>query len=391
VDRRFEALRAHFPKSDGDDLPATAAGELARDEPVIWHGAPDRWGLFRATPFMVAVALAVGLSVYMSSGTGLTPTEYLWQLAGSTPIDPRLMVAGSALLFFGLLIASLRDPRDRWIYVATDRRLMTFYSGRRLRELTPDRLRRLRVLRSIEGRLHNVGDVVWANNGSSEDSRSRGPDQGRHGFRGMRDPEAWLERLQQWGRAVEQIASDDAREFSRGQRQADSESPPAARAVRLSNPRFGFSIALPSRWAGRIGQDEKKPLTVLGLKLPIPSLDRVSNRPLHDPPADWNFIEVQGRSGMKFTLTVANEPPAATYEAVRARAGDSLVDAEGEVQLGPLRGFRVDYRHRDKVRIRRAILEGDGFHVQIIAALPNHQASDLLPAIDAVFGSIRAR
>ncbi len=383
-----ENLRAEFPRTPGDPLPPAIADQLDRDEPVIWHGSPDRWGLFRATSFVIAIALTVGAALALSSGSGLTPTEYLWRLAGSTPIDPRLMVAGSAVALFGLLALALRDPRGRWTYVVTDRRLMTFHNGRKLRELAPDRLRRLQVLQGIEGRLRNVGDVVWSRVAST-DSNVRGPDQGRHGFRGMRDPEAWLERLEQWGRAVEQIAADDAREFSRAQRSPESEAPPAAGSVRIDNRRYGFSIELPARWVGRIGTDEKKPLTVIGVRLPIPTLDRGSNQPLHDPPADWNFIKVQGRSGMKFTLTIADGPPSASYEAVRAGAGTSLVDADEELRVGPLRGFGVDYRHRDKVHIRRAILEGDGFHLQIIAALPNHQASDLLPAIEAAVDSIR--
>ena len=384
-----------FPDPVPDRAPTAVAEALDDGERLVWLGGPDRWGLFRATPFVIAIGLTAVGSIAMTSGSGLTSGEYLWRLAGSLGADPALVVAAAAVLFVGLLTLSLRDPRSRWTYVVTDRRLLTFHDGRKLRELPPDRIRRLRVLRGIEGRLRNVGDVVWSQVASSDDN-VRGPDQGRHGFRGMRDPERWHERLQQWAEAVERIAADDARTFSAA-RDGDPEAGPAPNddanegSRRLENRRFDFAITLPSRWVGRIGVEEKTPLTLLGMRLPIPTIDRVVDRPLHDPPDAWNFIEVQGRSGMKFTMKVGKGAPPITFEKARAAAGDSLVDANGDLRCGALSGFRVDYRHRDKVYIRRAVLEGGDCHAQIIVALPDDQAPDLLPMIDAVFDSIRAR
>ena len=384
-----------FPGPSAPRVPKAVAESLDRDERVLWHGGPDRWGLFRATPFVIAIVLTVGASVAMSSGSGLTPGEYLWRLAGSLGADPGLVAGAAALLFVGLLALSLRDPRSRWAYVVTDRRLLTFHDGRKLRELGPDRLRRLRVLQGIEGRLRNVGDVVWSQLASTDDN-VRGPDQGRHGFRGMRDPQRWHQRLLRWAEAVERVAADDARQFSRAARSSEPRAAPAPqedaneRSRRLENRRFGFAITLPSRWVGRIGVEKKKPLTLLGMRLPIPTLDRVVDRPLHDPPEAWNFIEVRGRSGMKFTLTVERGPAPVASKAARARAGEALVDADADLRQGPLTGYRVDYRHDDRMHVRRAVLEGDDFHAQMIVAVPCAQADDLLPAIDAVLDSIRA-
>jgi hypothetical protein len=382
-------LQEIFPAPDHPRAPDEVLAETGAGERIIWHGGPDRWGLFRATPFVIALALALGVSVAMSSGSGLTPGQYLWRLAGSLGADPALVVSAAAVLFFGLLIASLRDPRDRWTYVVTDRRLMTFHKGRKLREADVRKLRRLRVSRGIEGRLRNVGDVIWAKIANTDDN-VRGPDRGRHGFRGMRDPETWKKRLQQWGRAVEAEVADDARAFARRAPDSGPDAASAASARQLPNRPNGFSIELPQRWVGRIGRQRKKPLELLGLKLPIPTLDRVVDRPLHDPPAEWNFIEVHGRSGMKFTLNVEDGPPPVTGQTARARAGKALVDADEHLRQGPLTGYRVDSRHGDRMHVRRVVLAGDGFHVQIIVAVPGAQADDLLPAIDAVLDSIRA-
>jgi hypothetical protein len=390
----YDALRSEFPNDGGRSLPAAVADQLKPDEPVLWHGGPDRWGLFRATPFVIAVVLAIGVSVGMASGSGLTPGEYLWRLAGSLGADPRLVVSAAALVFLALLALSLRDPRGRWTYVVTDRRLLTFYDGRALRELSADRVDRLQVLRGIEGRLRNVGDVIWSRVAST-DGNIRGPDNGRHGFRGMPDPQRWYERLQRWAEAIGQIAAEDALAFARETSKPGPQaaSPrghePTGNSQRLQNREFGFALALPSRWVGRIGVEEKRPLEVLGMQLPIPTIDRVIDRPLHDPPEAWNFIEVRGRSGMRFTMNVRNERLSRSFDQEKRAAGQSLVDAEDALRLGPLQGFRVDYERANKVHVRRAFLESDGFHVQIIVALPLHQSAALLPMIDAVFDSIQ--
>jgi hypothetical protein len=93
---------------------------------------------------------------------------------------------------------------------------------------------------------------------------------------------------------------------------------------------------------------------------------------------------------MKFTLNVDRGPAPVSSKTARARAGEALVDADEDLRQGPLTGYRVDARHGDKVHLRRAVLEGDGFHVRMIVAVPCAQADDLLPATDAVLASIRA-
>jgi hypothetical protein len=94
---------------------------------------------------------------------------------------------------------------------------------------------------------------------------------------------------------------------------------------------------------------------------------------------------------MKFTVNVNDGPPAATFETSRDKVGDALVDADGDLRCGPLSGYRVDYVHVDKRHCCFAMLAGDGFHVLFNVVIPLDQAEDLLPAVDAVFDSIRAR
>jgi hypothetical protein len=384
-------LQDIFPRPESQRIPDEVLAEMAEGEPVIWHGVPDRWGLFRATPFVVAIVLAVGVSIAMSSGTGLTPAEYLWRLAGSLGADPALIATAAAAMFFGFLAASLRDPRNRWTYVVTDRRMITFHKGRKLREADITRLERLRVVQGLEARIRDVGHVVWERIRYSENSRVRGPDQGEHGFRGMRNPKDWAERLQSWGQALSHGAAADAREFRSRAAEPNAGAPPPSGSRVLRNRRFGFEMTLPGRWVGRIGRQQRKPFELFGLELPLQSLERVSKRPLHDSPEDWNYIEVQGRSGMKFTVNVNEGLPVATFETSRDKVADKLVDADGDFRCGPLSGYRVDYGHLGKRHCRFAMLAGDGFHMLFNVAIPLAQAEDLLPAVDAVFDSIRER
>ena len=80
----------------------------------------------------------------------------------------------------------------------------------------------------------------------------------------------------------------------------------------------------------------------------------------------------------------------ATFETSRDKVGERLIDADGNWRCGPLSGYRVDYFYLDKIHCRFAMLAGDGFHILVNIALPPKQASNLLPAVDAVFDSIRA-
>lgn len=157
----------------------------------------------------------------------------------------------------------------------------------------------------------------------------------------------------------------------------------------MSNNRFGFSITLPEHWVGRIGLQERARLRILGLELPFRKVRRLSNEPLHKPPESWNFISVSGRSGMKVRINVNPGPPEAKFETFRDKVGNSLIEADGEWRCGPLTGYRVDYRYLDKLFCRFAMLAGDGFHILINVTVPPDQADDLLPALDAAFGSIR--
>ena len=204
-----KAISDLFPGWDRQQLPPDVEAELEQEEELLWLGGPDRWGLFRATPFVVALLLVVGISTYISVGTGLTLWEYAARLLGTMGLAPHLVGSGLVGLFAVFLALSLRDPRPRWNYAVTDHRLLTFYRGEKLREANIGRMNRLRVLQGIEGRLRNVGDVLWSPVTNVESTS--GPDRGRHGFRGMRDPKTWQQRLQAWGQTVEQSAAADAR------------------------------------------------------------------------------------------------------------------------------------------------------------------------------------
>ncbi|MGB0514136.1 MAG: hypothetical protein ACPGJE_04755, partial [Wenzhouxiangellaceae bacterium] len=159
---------------------------------------------------------------------------------------------------------------------------------------------------------------------------------------------------------------------------------------RLENHRFRLSITVPERWVGRIGLRERAPFRILGITMPFQQIIEKSRQPLHDPPEEWNFIFVEGRSGMKFHVNVNQGLPAASFETSRDKVGERLIDASGDYRCGPLSGYYVDYLYLDRLRCRYAMLAGDGFHLLIKVTIPPDQAEDLLPAVDAALRSIRA-
>lgn len=378
-----------FPPSHVQDAPLVVESELQRGERLVWFGSPFRWGLFNATPFVLILVGAFGYLTYLGAASEASAWQYLMMIASAQSGTDALILPGLAAGYLVILGLALRDPRGRWTYVVTDRRLMTFYKGKKLREADVSRLDRLQVVQGIDGRLRNVGDVVWARVNREHGKGGRGPDQGRHGFRGMPEPRQWKDRLLAWGKTVARLAADDARSFR--ERTAD----PAAGNIsdaglrRIANHNFGFSMALPEHWVGRIGFQERAPFTILGLKMPFDQILVKSNEALHKPPASWNFIKISGRSGMKVNINVNEGPPVASFETSRDKVGKTLIDAEGNWQCGPLAGYRIDYRYLDKLHCRFAMLAGDGFHVLVNVTIPPDQADDLLPAVDAVFGSIR--
>lgn len=379
-----------FPPSATDSVSRTVRDELEPEEDILWIGGPDRWGLFRATPFVLILAGAVGFLAYVGAASDASPWQYLMMMGASRSGTDALIMPGLVAGYLIILALAMRDPRRRWTYVVTDRRLMTFYKGRRLRVLSAAQSERLMVLKGIEGQLRDIGDVVWSRGGSGEGA-GHGPDQGRRGFRGMRQPERWKARLIEWSEALAGMAADDAAAFVR---HASTRDPKAssdnANARRLVNRKYGFEITLPEHWVGRIGREEQAPFSLLGLEMPFKQIKQLSNEPLHNPPDSWTFITIAGRSGMQFKVNVSLGQPVATFETSRNKVGKNLIDADGNWRCGPLSGYRVDYLYLDKLRCRFAMLAGDGFHMLANITLPPDQAEDLLPAVDAVFDSIRA-
>lgn len=378
-----------FPPSDLHNAPPGVEQELLRGEQLVWIGGPARWGLFNATPFVLILVGALGYLTYLGTASEASPWQYLVMMASAQRGTDALILPGLAAGYLVILALALRDPRGRWTYVVTDRRLLTFYKGRKLREADVSRLDRLRVIQGIDGRLRNFGDVIWARVGREHGKGGRGPDQGRHGFRGMPEPSQWKQRLLAWGEAVARLAAEDARSFQQQAADPAAGTASGAGARRIANRNFGFSMTLPEHWVGRIGFQERAPFRILGLKMPFEQILEKSNEPLHKPPESWNFITVAGRSGMKFTININQGSPVATFETSSNKVGKSLIDADGQWRCGPLCGYRVDYRYLDQLHCRFAMLAGEGFHMLVNITIPPDQADDLLPAIDAVFSSIR--
>lgn len=186
--------------------------ELEPDERVVWQGRPNRWGFLTATPFVVVLVAALGLVYFTLGGPGVGVGGAFGRLlSGDAPLWlPALLLAGLAVVAWLVL----RDPRPRWLYAVTDRRMMTFYRGSKLREVRPDGLHALRVVQSPEMRMRRLGDVVWKDpdEPAPEDPGTptartgrrgrRASDRSRWGFRGMADPERWRERMMEWRRVV---------------------------------------------------------------------------------------------------------------------------------------------------------------------------------------------
>lgn len=179
--------------------------ELEPDERVVWQGRPNRWGFLSATPFVIALVAALGFLYLTLGGPEVGIGGALSRLLpGEGPLWlPFLLFAVLAVV--GYLV--LRDPRPRWLYAVTDRRIMTFYRGTKLREVRPDGLHALRVVQSPEMRMRRLGDVVWKDPADRSPAARKGPDGSRWGFRGMADPERWRERMMEWRRVI--ITSED--------------------------------------------------------------------------------------------------------------------------------------------------------------------------------------
>lgn len=383
------ALDRIFPASDHHSVPSLVRDSLLPDERPVWIGGPARWGLFSATPFVLILVGAFGYLTYVGAASEVSAWQYLMMMAAAQSGSKALILPGLAAGYLVVLGLALRDPRGRWTYVVTDRRLMTFYKGQKLREADVSRLNRLTVIRGIDGRLRNKGHVVWARVSREHGEGGRGPDQGRHGFRGMPEPRQWKERLLAWGKAVTRMAADDASSFRNRATEPAAGNATVAGLRRIVNRDFGFSMTLPEHWVGRIGFQERAPFRILGVKMPFEQILEKSNEPLHKPSAAWNFIKVTGRSGMKFNVNINQGSPIASFETSRDKVGKSLIEADGQWRCGPLTGYRVDYRYLERLHCRFGMLAGDGFHMLINVTIPPDQADDLLPAVDAVFGSIR--
>ena len=389
VSRQTRELHEIFPPCDRASVPSDVEDECSRGEHIVWIGGPFRWGLFSATPFVLIPGGAFAYLAYLASASDSSPWQYLGMMVSTQTGTDALILPGLAAAYLVILGLALRDPRPRWTYIATDRRLMTFFKGRKLREADVSRLDRLEVVQGIDGKFRNIGDVVWARVGSSDSSSGRGPDQGRHGFRGMRDPLVWKQRLLEWGEAVRRHAARDAKAFEDRSRASAASTSPGDGMRLMNNRRYGISLTLPEHWVGRIGLQERAPFRIFGIEMPFRQTIQRSSEPLHKPPQSWNFITVAGRSGMKFNVNINQGPPVAAFETSRNKVGKSLIDADGDWRCGPLSGYRVDYIYLDRLHCRFGMLAGDGFHMLVNITLPPDQAEDLLPAVDAVFDSIR--
>ena len=173
-----------------------------------------------------------------------------------------------------------------------------------MRDTGTERLDRLRTLKGPEGCLRGIGDVVWACFNKEHTAEGRGPDQGKHGFRGMQQPDQWRARLVAWDDIVRNIAARNASAFSERAADSDRRSAPETNMRRLKNRSFAFALTLPKQWVGRIGGQESKPLRILGLNTPINQVRKLSDDPIYKAPETWNFITINGRSGMTFKLNV---------------------------------------------------------------------------------------
>lgn len=163
------ALHARLADISPEDPPSEPhpwlGAELEPGERVVWQGRPNRWGFLTATPFVIALVVALGFLYITLGGPDVGIGGALSRLlAGDGPAWlPALLLAGFAALAWFVL----RDPRPRWLYAVTDRRMMTFYRGTKLREVRPDGLHALRVVESPEMRLRRLGDVVWKDPGEA--------------------------------------------------------------------------------------------------------------------------------------------------------------------------------------------------------------------------------
>lgn len=385
--RLVRTLRERFPTPTSLEPDPAVRSELWAGEQVVWLGGPSRWGLFRITPALVVLAAAWGFSVYLTRTAGLNLWQYLQHLFGTAEGLGTWLPLGLAAFLAGLFLLSLRDPRKRWTYVVTDRRLMTFHKGEKLREAGPDDLDDLRVHDSVEARLRGIGDVLWRRHRQGSEAKgASGPDHGRHGFRGMADPHEWLERLEEWREELHRAAREASEEFAaEGGRRGSGA---AEGTTTLENRKYEFRLTVPAEWHGTAQTLESRPRRLLGFELPLSSTRTTASQPLHEAGEEWNLLEIAGRSGFGLKLMVHDGPPEKDFETLRAQMSSRLVSSDGDYQAGPFRGFRLDYTFTSNAYIRWVVLEGPGFHLELQALVKPDQKEAHLPAFEALLKSI---
>ena len=155
-----QKLAALFPARSGSH-PPLVEDELASGETIIWSGGPERWGLFRMTPFVIAIiGFLVVLTVTGIQAGYAGPIDFVQGFLLDQRGSDALIVPVLGLLLLALMFWWMRDPRSKWLYVVTDQRLLVFYRGKKLREASPDELDKLQILEGVERRMRNLGNVV---------------------------------------------------------------------------------------------------------------------------------------------------------------------------------------------------------------------------------------
>lgn len=388
ADRLVTELKALFPGSAETGMDSTISSELFPNEHLIWQGGPERWGLLRMTPYLVVIVVLFALLGYAAHGRGLTMWQYLlWMMSSiQGPIEPMLGIGAVGLA--AALGFSLRDPRRRWSYVATDQRLMTFYRGRKLRQVTPAGVDRLRTLPSLELRLRGLGDVVWAVY-RGESGGGGGPDQGKHGFLGVKDPDAWCRRIAAWADLLRSQAASSSDTVA--SKIEDVDRGRTVEGLRtLRNIRYGFRITVPDDWPGEVALVERKPIRLLGVSLPVKRETKTNCRPVAQAEDDWNLLTLSKSGGLSLQLEARSAKPQSSQQGLNPMLRSRALESNDDLHCGPFRGHSVDYKLANRLAVRWVELAGTDCHLELKASMEPEQMVLHRRALDAIVGSIDA-
>jgi hypothetical protein len=255
------------------------------DEHELWVARPSRRALY--LPLMLSsLVVAVGVLVIWDPFALL-----VWPSQTSAQrIIPALVLIGSGIVL-GFIIYWLQQPLSIH-YQLTDRQLRIFVGAKLVKRVVRGELRSL----SCRGYGPGGSMITWAATHGFSGNPSGFTQQAGNRLMGIHDAGRVLARLAHWTLGDEAEAERIAAEFL-----ADAN----ARGREIRELGTGLRLCLPTHWPAEGRCIERRPLRLLGRKLPIGSIQRGALLRLGDEPGFWQGLRVRAseRSGLYLEIS----------------------------------------------------------------------------------------